>query len=110
MAGTSCHKTLISNPNLNPKPYRPCHQVALVEQLVEEVWQGPAAITLNPEWSAVPVPVQYKSVRDSFQVVYSFLPVSIQVRVNAVCLLVLVFVWVMCKHLFYNTSLISIQV
>lgn len=56
-------------------------QVALVEQLVDEVWQGPSAITLNAEWASLPVPAQYKTVRDSFQVVYSFLPVAIQVCV-----------------------------
>ncbi|MEW5307292.1 MAG: hypothetical protein WDW36_009699 [Sanguina aurantia] len=52
--------------------------VALVEQLVDDVWQGPSAITLNAEWASLPVPAQYKGIRDSFQVVYSFLPVSIQ--------------------------------
>ncbi|MEW5309438.1 MAG: hypothetical protein WDW38_001327 [Sanguina aurantia] len=52
--------------------------IALVEQLVDDVWQGPSAITLNAEWASLPVPAQYKTIRDSFQVVYSFLPVSIQ--------------------------------
>ena len=37
-------------------------QVALVEQLLTEVWGGPACILLNPEFPAAPVPEQYKNV------------------------------------------------
>jgi hypothetical protein len=53
--------------------------VALVEQLLEEVWVGPAAAALNPTWQAGS-PGQYQGLVDSFNAVYSFLPISLQVR------------------------------
>ncbi len=51
-----------------------------MEQLLEEVACGPLALLLNPGWSAgAAVPQQYQALADSFLVVYSFLPVAIQV-------------------------------
>jgi hypothetical protein len=58
-------------------------QVALVEQLLEEVWQGEVAVLLNSRWSASEVPADYKAVVESFEVVFSFLPVAIQVGVGS---------------------------
>ena len=63
-------------------------QVALLEQLVDEVWSGPAVLVLNPGWSQsqsqggglAAVPKGYAALVDSFDVVYSFLPCAIQVR------------------------------
>ncbi|GLC36602.1 hypothetical protein PLESTM_000470200 [Pleodorina starrii] len=54
--------------------------VALVEQLLDEVWVGPAAVVLNPQWSqqGVTLPSEYAGVGESIQVVYSFLPCAIQ--------------------------------
>lgn len=56
-------------------------QVALVEQLLDEVWAGPAAVVLNPEWGGqgVTVPEQYRPLVDSVEVAYCFLPVAISV-------------------------------
>ncbi len=57
-------------------------QVALLEQLVEEAWTGPYLLVLNPTWSVTgaTVPKDYQQLVESFEVVYSFLPISIQVR------------------------------
>ncbi|KAG2445463.1 hypothetical protein HXX76_000081 [Chlamydomonas incerta] len=55
--------------------------VALVEQLLDEVWAGPAALVINPGWGqqgAAPVPAEYARAVDSISVVYSFLPCAIQ--------------------------------
>lgn len=56
--------------------------VALLEQLVDEVWSGPAVLVLNPGWSQgdglAAVPRGYAGLVDSFDVVYSFLPCAIQ--------------------------------
>eukprot|EP00877_Chromochloris_zofingiensis_P014443 jgi/Chrzof1/9252/UNPLg00219.t1 len=52
--------------------------VALVEQLVDEVWSGPFVLLLNPTWQTAAIPAQYTEVADSFLVVYSFLPISIK--------------------------------
>jgi hypothetical protein len=49
-----------------------------VEQLLEEVWVGPAAAALNPTWQSG-APGQYQALVDSFNAVYSFLPISLQV-------------------------------
>ncbi len=60
--------------------------MALVEQLLDEVWAGPAALVINPGWGqqgAAPVPDEYGRVLDSINVVYSFLPCAIQVRRRA---------------------------
>ncbi len=50
-----------------------------MEQLLEEVWSGEFVLLLNPGWNTSNVPQQYAALVDSFQVVYSFLPISIQV-------------------------------
>lgn len=57
----------------------PFTQVALVEQLVQEVWSGPCAVVLNPGWGDV-IPKEYEAAVRSFEVAYSFLPISIKVR------------------------------
>ncbi|EFJ50051.1 hypothetical protein VOLCADRAFT_104003 [Volvox carteri f. nagariensis] len=54
--------------------------VALVEQLLDDVWVGPAAVVLNPQWSqqGAVLPAEYQRVAESIAVVYSFLPCAIQ--------------------------------
>ncbi|GFR49679.1 hypothetical protein Agub_g11827, partial [Astrephomene gubernaculifera] len=65
--------------------------VALVEQLLEEVWSGPAAVLLNPQWgqlqggaggqgqSAPPqLPPEYQRLAESVEVRYSLLLCAIQ--------------------------------
>ncbi|KIY97141.1 hypothetical protein MNEG_10820 [Monoraphidium neglectum] len=52
-------------------------EVALVEQLVQEVWSGPCAVALNPSWGEG-VPREYEAVVRSFEVAYSFMPVAIK--------------------------------
>ncbi|KAG2482133.1 hypothetical protein HYH03_018919 [Edaphochlamys debaryana] len=54
--------------------------VALMEQLLDEVWAGPAAVVLNPEWAqqGKQVPPEYAAVVGSVDVVYAFLPCAIQ--------------------------------
>ncbi len=49
-----------------------------MEQLLDEVAAGPLALVLNPSWSTG-VPEQFQALVDTFLVVYSFLPVAIQV-------------------------------
>ncbi len=51
--------------------------VALVEQLVQEVWSGPCAVVLNPTWHEG-LPREYEAVVRSFEVAYSFTPISIK--------------------------------
>jgi hypothetical protein len=65
--------------------------VALVEQLLEEVWapgsgaassssSSPPALVLNPGWAergGTAVPREYERLADSFEVAYSFCPVAI---------------------------------
>ena len=50
-----------------------------MEQLLDEVWQGEVAVLLNARWRASEVPADFKLVVESFDVVFSFLPVAIQV-------------------------------
>lgn len=57
-------------------------QVALVEQLLEEVWSGPAAVLLNADW-ATGLPAQYRPMADAFQMLYCFFPVSVKVGLLA---------------------------
>lgn len=57
-----------------------CLQVALVEQLVDDVWSGPCAVLLNAEWSAAAVPQQYQATAASFEMLYCFMPVAVKVR------------------------------
>jgi hypothetical protein len=68
-------------------PGRPCThtQVALVEQLVDEVWGGPWALALNPGWwgsadgGGAPPP-QYAPLVDSWEAAYSLTITATQVR------------------------------
>jgi hypothetical protein len=53
-------------------------QVALVEQLLDEVWSGPWALSLNPDWHTN-TPAAYQQLVDSFEAAYSFLPIATQV-------------------------------
>jgi len=50
--------------------------VALVEQLLDEVWSGPFVIAINPTWTQG-TPQQYQQLVDSFDAVYSFLPIAL---------------------------------
>ncbi|PNG99212.1 hypothetical protein TSOC_015016, partial [Tetrabaena socialis] len=58
--------------------------VALVEQLLDEVWVGPAAVILNPQWAqqgpagAAATPAEFERLVGSIAVLYSFLPCAIQ--------------------------------
>ncbi|GIL93574.1 hypothetical protein Vretimale_19992 [Volvox reticuliferus] len=54
--------------------------VALVEQLLDEVWVGPAAVILNPQWAqqGITLPTEYQRVVESIAIVYSFLPCAVQ--------------------------------
>lgn len=70
--------TLLLRPCPQPAACPPALQVALVEQLLEEVAAGPLALVLSPSWSTG-VPEQYQPLVDSFTVAYSFLPVALQV-------------------------------
>jgi len=51
--------------------------VALVEQLVQEVWAGPCAVVLNPTWHDG-LPREFDAVVRSFEVAYSFMPISVK--------------------------------
>jgi hypothetical protein len=53
-------------------------QVALVEQLLDEVWSGPWALTVNPDWHTN-TPAAYQQLVNSFEAAYSFLPIATQV-------------------------------
>jgi hypothetical protein len=53
-------------------------QVALVEQLLDEVWAGPWALTVNPDWHSN-TPAAYQELVNSFEAAYSFLPIATQV-------------------------------
>jgi hypothetical protein len=81
--GASARHVALSRPPLpsvlpHPPPAgHPHPQVALTEQLVQEVWSGPAAVVLNPSWSGAPR--EYEAVVRSFEVAYSFLPISVKV-------------------------------
>ncbi|GIL93576.1 hypothetical protein Vretifemale_20989 [Volvox reticuliferus] len=62
--------------------------VALVEQLLDEVWVGPAAVILNPQWAqqGITLPTEYQRVVESIAIVYSFLPCAVQVwSLPAIC-------------------------
>jgi hypothetical protein len=54
-------------------------QVALVEQLLDEVWSGPFVVVVNPTWLQG-TPQQYQRLVESFDPVYSFLPIALQVN------------------------------
>lgn len=75
--------TLRPHPNITHTGHVLTTQVALVEQLLDDVWRGPAAVLLNPGWAAAGpagrVPDEYASVVASVGVAYSFLPCAIQV-------------------------------
>ena len=63
-------------------------EVALVEQLLEEAWAGPAAVLLNPGWQqagagAAAVPKEFEALARSFEVAYSFQPIAVQGIVGA---------------------------
>lgn len=58
-------------------------QVALVEQLLDEVWGGPWALVVNPGWHAN-TPAAYSGLVDSFEAAYSFMPIATQVWQPAV--------------------------
>lgn len=47
-----------------------CPQVALVDQLLDEVWSGPWAVVLNPTWFEG-LPGQYTALVDSWEAAYS---------------------------------------
>jgi len=53
-------------------------QVEKVEVLLSQ-WRGRAAVLLNAEWTPENVDSQYKAFVKSFESVYSFLPLAIQV-------------------------------
>lgn len=59
-------------------PYHPS-KVALVEQLLTEVWSGPGTVLLNPEFPAAAVPEPYRHVSESVLVTWSFLPLMVSV-------------------------------
>lgn len=51
----------------------PFLQVALVDQLLDEVWAGPWAVALNPGWYGGDVPPQYKELVASWEAAYSLM-------------------------------------
>lgn len=53
-------------------------QIEKVEVLLSQ-WRGRAAVLLNAEWTSENVDSQYKAFVKSFESVYSFLPLAIQV-------------------------------
>lgn len=57
-------------------------QVALVEQLLDDVWCGPWALLLNPTWHNT-TPTLYQPLVDSFNTLYSFMPIATQVSHGA---------------------------
>jgi hypothetical protein len=62
-----------------------CWQVALVEQLLEEAWQGPWAAVLNPGWfsaDAAAVPQPYQALVASWEAAYSLTITATQVCVR----------------------------
>lgn len=65
--------------------YALCTEVTKITMQVEKVqvllsqWRGRAVILLNAEWSAEDVDSQHKAFAKSFESVYSFLPLAIQV-------------------------------
>ena len=54
-------------------------QVEKVDVLLSQ-WQGRAIILLNAEWNVENVDPQFKAFVRSFESVYSFLPLAIQVN------------------------------
>jgi hypothetical protein len=52
--------------------------VALVDQLLDEVWAGPWAVVLNPTWFEG-VPQQYAALVDSWEAAYSLTITATQV-------------------------------
>ena len=62
-----------------------CTEVPRIAMQVEKVqvllsqWRGRAVILLNADWSAEDVDSQHKAFAKSFESVYSFMPLAIQV-------------------------------
>lgn len=55
--------------------------MALVDQLLDEVWSGPWAVVLNPTWFEG-VPQQYADLVDSWEAAYSLTITATQVRTH----------------------------
>eukprot|EP00775_Hariotina_reticulata_P010704 gene10704-10861_t len=54
--------------------------VALVEQLLTEVWAGgPWVLVINPSWQYSNVPADYLALVESFQAAYCFMPIATKV-------------------------------
>jgi len=58
-------------------------EVGLLAELMSS-WSGPVAIMLNPGWNPFEQPSSQKELLDSFQTVYSFLPVAMKIFVSTV--------------------------
>lgn len=62
----------------------PCahlHQVALCEQLLQEVWAGPAAVIVNSEFASIPsssLSAELQPFLASLKTVWSFQPVAVK--------------------------------
>jgi hypothetical protein len=53
--------------------------VALVDQLLDEVWVGPWAVALNPGWYGGDVPAQYSELVASWEAAYMLMITATQV-------------------------------
>lgn len=60
-------------------------QVEKVDVLLSR-WRGRAVILLNAEWTVETVGPEFKAFVRSFESVYSFLPLAIQVSLTLFCL------------------------
>ncbi|KAF6257364.1 hypothetical protein COO60DRAFT_1461188 [Scenedesmus sp. NREL 46B-D3] len=76
----ACQADSLSGPLLLLAPAT--SDVALVEQLLDEVWVGPWALTVNPDWHTN-TPAAYQGLVASFEAAYSFLPIATQGLVRA---------------------------
>lgn len=76
----ACQTDSLSGPLLLLAPAT--SDVALVEQLLDEVWSGPWALTLNPGWHSN-TPAAYQGLVNSFEAAYSFMPIATQGLVRA---------------------------
>ncbi|WIA23209.1 hypothetical protein OEZ86_010097 [Tetradesmus obliquus] len=76
----ACQADSLSGPLLLLAPAT--SDVALVEQLLDEVWGGPWALVVNPGWHAN-TPAAYSGLVDSFEAAYSFMPIATQGLVRA---------------------------
>ena len=65
-----------------------CMQVEKVDVLLSQ-WKGRIAVVLNADWAPDAVDDEYKKFAASFESVYSFLPVQVQVTTvcHSACLL-----------------------